>query len=112
MADAFRKIRFKFLYVCAGSALLSSLIMYALYRTGAYVYASADLPGKALYVQLVNGVINHIGRIPAGLLGGGLLFLLFFYYRSAKIKDDVMRLLSQSTIARHGEEPHPQKEES
>ena len=95
MTEAFRKIRFKFLYVCAGSALLSALLMYVLYRTSAYVYAS-DLPGSALFAKLVNWLINHIGKIPLGLLVGGMLFLLGFYYRSSKIKDDVVRLLNTS----------------
>ncbi|MFD0711968.1 hypothetical protein [Paenibacillus sp. GCM10027626] len=94
MADIFRKIRLKFMYAFAASALLSGMAMYVLYKLFSYVYANS-LQHKGTFAQLASWFINHIGKLPLALLIGGTMFAALFYFRSSKIEADIVQLLLQ-----------------
>ncbi|MBW7460145.1 hypothetical protein ACFOLF_24750 [Paenibacillus sepulcri] len=108
MEFIFRRIRFKFLYVGAASALMSGILLYLGYRITAFFY-HAGLQYDAPYVKLFNWIINHIGAYPTALLAGSLLFLLFFYWRSGKIRSDSAELCQ--LYAAGGDKPAAAKED-
>ncbi|QHT62999.1 hypothetical protein GXP70_25555 [Paenibacillus lycopersici] len=86
---SFNHIRFKFLYVCCASALVSALCTLFAYKS-AEVACKLVLQRSPHQIRPVRWLIEHIGGTPVALALGGMIFVALFYWRSGKIKDDIM----------------------
>ncbi|WP_308635977.1 hypothetical protein [Paenibacillus silvisoli] len=85
---SFNRIRFKFLYVCLASMLVSAVSTMAAFQIAETAFKLA-LHRSPYQFRPIRWLIEHVGATPFALAFAGLIFILLFYWRSGKIKDDM-----------------------
>ncbi|MEC0241500.1 hypothetical protein P4H66_16915 [Paenibacillus dokdonensis] len=85
-------VRSSYLYIVVGSALLSGISLFIVYRAFVFLY-SHNAPDSFL-VRLSHWLMNHIGKTPIAVLIFLTVFTGIFMLRSQKTADDVKSLLS------------------
>ncbi|GIP28629.1 hypothetical protein J23TS9_37590 [Paenibacillus sp. J23TS9] len=85
-------VRSGYLYIVVGSALISGISLFIVYR--AFVFLYSHSAPDSLLVRLSHWLMNHIGKTPIAVLIFLTVFTGMFMLRSQKTADDIKSLLS------------------
>lgn len=88
----FRTVRVSYLYIFAGSALLSAAFLFVIQQVIALLYSHYSGHSGVLLVRLIHWVINHIGATPCAIILIATVFCGLYILRSQKIADDLQTL--------------------
>lgn len=89
---SFRTVRFSYLYILAGSALLSAAFLFVIQQVIALLYSHYSGHSGVLFIRLIHWVINHIGATPCAIILFTTVFCGLYILRSQKIADDLQTL--------------------
>ncbi|AKG36493.1 hypothetical protein [Paenibacillus durus] len=89
-------VRFGYLYITGGCALLSGVLLFVVRRMFALLYTYYSPEPDALFTRLSNGVINVVGRTPLSVILYLTCFGLLYMLRSEMIARDMKVLLRAS----------------
>ncbi|WP_136607071.1 hypothetical protein [Paenibacillus dokdonensis] len=85
-------VRSSYLYIVVGSALLSGISLFIVYR--AFVFLYSHSAPDSLLVRLSHWLMNHIGKTPIAVLIFLTVFTGMFMLRSQKTANDIKSLLN------------------
>lgn len=85
---SFEAIRRKFYLVCVSSAVLSGACGYLLLRLLRFMTRPSGIGGESLPARSAAWIVNHVGAKPALLSACAALFLVFFHWRSGKLREE------------------------
>lgn len=88
----FRTVRFSYLYIFAGSALMSIALLFVIQQVIALLYSHYSGHSGGLFIRLIHWVINHIGATPCAIILFTTVFCGLYILRSQKIADDLQML--------------------
>ncbi|NGM82405.1 hypothetical protein G5B47_08245 [Paenibacillus sp. 7124] len=89
-------VRFSYLYITGGCALLSGVLLFVVRRIFALLYTYYSPEPDALFTRLSNGVINVVGRTPLSAVLYLSCFGLLYMLRSQMLDNDMKALLRAS----------------
>ena len=101
-----RTVRFSYFYIFAGSALLSSAVLFVVVQAVSLLYAHYPEDSGALFVRLIHWNINYIGTKPSVMFLFVAIFSGIYMFRSQKIADDLqLMVMSTAELADKGSAP-------
>lgn len=89
-----RTVRFSYLYIFAGSALLSGAFLFVAHQAISLLYSHYSDNSDVLFVHLIHWVINHIGTTPSAMILFVTIFCGVYILRSQKIADDLQVMVT------------------
>ncbi|AIQ14719.1 hypothetical protein [Paenibacillus durus] len=89
-------VRFGYLYITGGCALLSGVLLFVVRRMFALLYACYSPESASLFIRVSNGIINIIGRTPLSVILYLTCFGLLYMLRSEMLARDMKVLLRAS----------------
>ena len=92
-----RTVRFSYLYIFAGSALLSAAFLFVALQAVSLLYSHYSGHSGALFVRLIHWIINHIGTKPSAMILFVTIFCGIYILRSQKIADD-LQVMVRGTV--------------
>ncbi|MGU3472265.1 hypothetical protein ACLBWT_14105 [Paenibacillus sp. D51F] len=85
---SFEAIRRKFYLACVSSAILSGACGYLLLRLLRLLTRSSGIGRGSLPARSAAWIVNHVGAKPALLMACAALFLVFYHWRSGKLREE------------------------